>query len=94
MKRVLTHFSLQTAGAKVLLCDNNPAQLKSGVDFMHNLLAKELKKGKIGAEEMEQVKKRIGTVEGISGFGGEDGVDLAIEVLRSSLAQQMENRLI
>lgn len=47
---------------------------------MHNLLAKELKKGKIGEEEMEQVKKRIGTVEGISGFGGEDGVDLAIEV--------------
>ncbi|GAA5826144.1 hypothetical protein JCM5353_008401 [Sporobolomyces roseus] len=81
----IAYVAARTAGAKVLLCDNNPAQLKSGVDFMHNLLAKELKKGKIGEEEMLEVKKRIGTVEGISGFGGEDGVDLAIEAVSENL---------
>lgn len=47
---------------------------------MHTLLAKEYKKGKITEEEIDLVKKRISTVEGIEQFGGEDGVDLAIEV--------------
>jgi hypothetical protein len=51
---------------------------------MHNLLAKEYKKGKITEEEIEQVKKRISTVEGIQQFGGENGVDLAIEVSETS----------
>lgn len=50
---------------------------------MHNLLAKEYKKGKITEEEIELVKARISTVGAIKEFGGENGVDLAIEVTYS-----------
>ncbi|GAA5885365.1 hypothetical protein JCM16303_006019 [Sporobolomyces ruberrimus] len=81
----IAYVAARTAGVQVQLCDNNPVQLQKGVDFMHTLLAKEYKKGKITEEEIDLVKKRISTVEGIEQFGGEDGVDLAIEAVSENL---------
>ncbi|GAA6024964.1 hypothetical protein JCM11491_001320 [Sporobolomyces phaffii] len=81
----IAYVAARTAGVRVQLCDNNPVQLDKGVEFMHSLLAKEYKKGKITEEEMDQVKARISTVEGIEQFGGDDGVDLAIEAVSENL---------
>ncbi|GAA5830306.1 hypothetical protein JCM3766R1_002863 [Sporobolomyces carnicolor] len=81
----IAYVAARTAGVKVQLCDNNPTQLQKGVDFMHNLLAKEYKKGKITEEEIELVKARISTVGAIKEFGGENGVDLAIEAVSENL---------
>lgn len=84
----IAYVAARTAGVKVQLCDNNPVQLQKGVDFMHTLLTKEYKKGKITEEEIEQVKLRISTVEGIEQFGDQHeggGVDLAIEAVSENL---------
>ncbi|GAA5911659.1 3-hydroxyacyl-CoA dehydrogenase family protein [Sporobolomyces salmoneus] len=81
----IAYVAARTAGVQVQLCDTNSSQLETGVEFMHGLLGKEYKKGKITEEEIELVKKRISTVGGIKEFGGENGVDLAIEAVSENL---------
>lgn len=72
----------QVAGVEVVLADKSPKQLTKGLQFVDSLLAKEIKKGKLGNEEADRVRKRIRAVEDAVEGGGFGEVDLAIEVSR------------
>ncbi|BGP37784.1 hypothetical protein JCM10449v2_001706 [Rhodotorula kratochvilovae] len=81
----IAYVVAKTAGAQVVLSDRSQAQLTKGLHFVDGLLAKEVKKGRMGNEEASRVRGRISAAsEGIdAGAFGE--VDLVVEAVSESL---------
>ncbi|GJN88732.1 hypothetical protein Rhopal_001698-T1 [Rhodotorula paludigena] len=81
----IAYTASKVAGVEVVLADKSPKQLTKGLQFVDSLLAKEIKKGKLGNEEADRVRKRIRAVEDAVEGGGFGEVDLAIEAVSESL---------
>ncbi|GAA6006403.1 3-hydroxyacyl-CoA dehydrogenase family protein [Rhodotorula paludigena] len=81
----IAYTASKVAGVEVVLADKSPKQLTKGLQFVDSLLAKEIKKGKLGNEEADRVRKRIRAVEDAVEAGGFAEVDLAIEAVSESL---------
>ncbi|GAA5833890.1 hypothetical protein JCM11251_006001 [Rhodosporidiobolus azoricus] len=83
----IAYVAAKTAHTRVLLTDRSPAQLTKALSFVDSLLSKEIKKGKLGNEEADRVRKRIQAVEGANAVeeGGFGEVDLAIEAVSEHL---------
>ncbi|GAA6003220.1 hypothetical protein JCM10207_001806 [Rhodosporidiobolus poonsookiae] len=82
----IAYVAAKVAGARVLLSDRSPVQLTKSLSFVDTLLAKEVKKGRLGNEEASRVRGRIEAVEGDAVGEGRFEVDLAIEAVSENLA--------
>ncbi|KAF9075536.1 3-hydroxyacyl-CoA dehydrogenase [Rhodocollybia butyracea] len=79
--------SLRARIPKVLLYDQNPAQITKGLEFMDKLLAKDVSKGRISEEDAKATRERIISINSSSAKDeydwarelGERGTEMVIE---------------
>ncbi|KAJ7188902.1 3-hydroxyacyl-CoA dehydrogenase [Mycena filopes] len=69
---------------RVLLHDRDPAQIRGGLSLMDKLLAKDVGKGRISADEAKDARGRVEVV-GEEGVKGLRDVDMVIEAVSESL---------
>ncbi|BGP13645.1 hypothetical protein JCM10213v2_001577 [Rhodosporidiobolus nylandii] len=82
----IAYVAAKTAATRVLLSDRSPTQLTKALTFVDSLLAKEVKKGRLGTEEASRVRGRITTLEGNAvEEGGMGEVDLVVEAVSEHL---------
>ncbi|OBZ69845.1 putative 3-hydroxybutyryl-CoA dehydrogenase [Grifola frondosa] len=74
------------ARVPVLLHDRAPAQIKSGLALMDKLLAKDVAKGRLSAEEAKEARDRVTVVDQEKGFKGFRDVDMVVEAVSENLS--------
>lgn len=73
------------ARVPVLLYDRSTAQIQSGLKLMDKLLAKDVAKGRITAEQASEARERVTVVDQEKAIKGMRDVDMVVEVRPSSI---------
>ncbi|TNY23660.1 3-hydroxyacyl-CoA dehydrogenase, partial [Rhodotorula diobovata] len=81
----IAYVAAKTAGVEVVLSDRSQSQLTKGLNFVDNLLSKEVKKGKLNNDEASRVRSRIRAPSESVEDGAFGEVDLVVEAVSESL---------
>lgn len=82
----ITYVSALHARVPVLLYDRSTAQIQSGLKLMDKLLAKDVAKGRITAEQASEARERVTVVDQEKAIKGMRDVDMVVEAVSENLS--------
>ncbi|KZT72449.1 hypothetical protein DAEQUDRAFT_705606 [Daedalea quercina L-15889] len=82
----ITYVSALHARVPVLLYDRSSSQVQNGLKLMDKLLAKDVGKGKITAEQASEARERVTVVGQEKGMQGLRDVDMVVEAVSENLS--------
>lgn len=82
----ITYVSALHARVPVLLYDRSTAQIQSGLKLMDKLLAKDVAKGRITAEQASEARERVTVVDQEKAIQGMRDVDMVVEAVSENLS--------
>lgn len=75
----IAYVSAVHARVPVVIHDPSPSQLSKSLGLMDKLLAKDVSKGKLAAEQAKEARERVEIVDGIEEMA-KKGIDMVVEV--------------
>ncbi|KAH9833513.1 3-hydroxyacyl-CoA dehydrogenase, partial [Rhodofomes roseus] len=81
----ITYVAALHARVPVLLYDRSTSQIQNGLNLMDKLLAKDVNKGKLTAEQAKEARERVTVVDQNRGITAMRDVDMVIEAASENL---------